>query len=61
MSLEELQKEIKSWSRGFTLEGKTKEELQNSLESIENTLTNEISDQARRYDKMIDELNLPEV
>lgn len=57
--MEELQNIIRSWS-GFEIEGETKQELKESLSTVRDQLINEIWDRARKYEKIIDNLDVPE-
>ena len=52
-----LKEDVNDWS-GFELTGETKDELKSSLDSIYDTLMNELSDKKYRFDAIIETLKI---
>ena len=60
MEKNELMGKVQYWSKGFTLEGETKQELKESLREIAYKLECEISDKASKFEEMIKNLDIEE-
>tara|TARA_R110002124_G_C8601888_1_gene484417 strand:+ start:182 stop:370 length:189 start_codon:yes stop_codon:yes gene_type:complete len=60
MTLDKIKNIVNKWSNGLPLEGETKQELKESVEEIKYKLSCEISDQARKIDNMINQLEIEE-
>ena len=57
--LEKIKKQVESWS-GFYPDGETKQDIKKSISDIAYKLECEISDKARRFESLIDKLEIEE-